>query len=196
MKTIRSRKREGSAVTDAVRERAIEKGNLRAQCEPHATNVRYIPDSRSIALEFSDSTAVLLPIANYPELAPLSGSELARLTLGFGGTALCLEESDLDIAIAGLVAASALPKSLANAVVAAAPPKVTYLKGIRRLGASRSSVDRVYVNLHETWEIQYWTKALGVSEEALRHAALGVKDIRKEHIDENGGDSAITYFRV
>lgn len=196
MTTIRSRKREGAAVTEAVRQRAVEKGNLRAQCEPHATNVRYVPDSRSIALEFSDSTAVLLPIANYPELAPLSSNELARLTLGFGGTALCLEERNLDIAIAGLVAASAPLKSLASAVVAAAPPKPTYIETRRRLDVGRSPAKRVYVNLHETWEILYWTEALGVSEEELRQAALGIEDIRREHLQDKGDESTMTYFPV
>jgi Protein of unknown function (DUF2442) len=55
---------------------------------------------------FSDDSAVLLPIRNYPELATLSKSELSRLSLGFGGSALCFHENDLHISIAGLVAAS------------------------------------------------------------------------------------------
>lgn len=196
MKTIRSRKREDTAVTEAVRQRAIEKGSLRAQCEPHATNVRYLPDNSSIVLEFSDSTAVVLPISNYPELAPLSSSELARLTLGFGGTALCLQERDLDIAIAGLVAASEPLKSLASAVVAAGPPKASYVTIRRSFGDKRPPTKRVYVNLHETWEIQYWTEALGVSEEEFRHVIRGVEDIRREHYQSDGDEKEMTYFPV
>ena len=34
----------------------------------------------------------------------------------------------------------------------------------------RGAQDRSRINVNESWELQYWTKALGVSEEQLRDA--------------------------
>jgi hypothetical protein len=34
----------------------------------------------------------------------------------------------------------------------------------------RGPADRSRINLSESWELKYWTKALGVSEEQLRAA--------------------------
>jgi hypothetical protein len=35
---------------------------------------------------------------------------------------------------------------------------------------SRGPQDRSRINLHEKWEVQYWTKELGVTEEELQEA--------------------------
>jgi hypothetical protein len=35
---------------------------------------------------------------------------------------------------------------------------------------NRGPQDRDRINLHEAWEVAYWTKALGVSKEALERA--------------------------
>ena len=35
---------------------------------------------------------------------------------------------------------------------------------------NRGQQDRSRINLHEKWEVQYWTKELGVSEEELEQA--------------------------
>ena len=35
---------------------------------------------------------------------------------------------------------------------------------------NRGQQDRSRINLHEKWEVQYWTKELGVSEEELAKA--------------------------
>ncbi len=50
--------------------------------------------------------AIGFPIRDYPELAALSEDELNRLSIGFGGKALCLDSQDLHVSIAGLVQAS------------------------------------------------------------------------------------------
>lgn len=38
----------------------------------------------------------------------------------------------------------------------------------------RGTPDRSRINVNEPWEIQYWTKALGVSEQQLRTAVSKV----------------------
>lgn len=47
------------------------------------------------------------------------------------------------------------------------------------------SQDRSRINVHEEWEVRYWTEALGVSREALEKAvaAVGVSaDKVREHL--------------
>lgn len=39
---------------------------------------------------------------------------------------------------------------------------------------NRGSPDRDRINVNEDYEVQYWTKALGVSPEALREAVAAV----------------------
>ena len=105
------------AVTDDVLRRAFERGQQRRPAL-HASAVQYLADSQSLRIGFSDLSAVILPVKNYPELAQLSHAQLDRLVLGFAGSALCLEEQDLHVSIAGLVSASAPLMEMAATVVA------------------------------------------------------------------------------
>ena len=49
--------------------------------------------------------------------------------------------------------------------------------------SNRGPADRIRVNVHEAYEVQYWTKALGCTAEELKAAvkAVGVmvEDVRK-----------------
>ena len=131
MKTIIARKTYGKPVTEEVRDEAIARGRQRSIAEPHVTALRYLQSRRAIELDFVDGTAITLPIEKYDELAALSEDALSRLGLGFGGSVLCLDERDLHISIAGLVAASQPLKEVAAAVTAVrskrqgAKPKVS-----------------------------------------------------------------------
>jgi hypothetical protein len=48
---------------------------------------------------------------------------------------------------------------------------------------NRGQQDRSRINMNEKWEVQYWTKELGVSEEELRQiiqqAGNNVTDVRQ-----------------
>lgn len=48
---------------------------------------------------------------------------------------------------------------------------------------NRGPADRAKINVHESWEVDYWTKELGVSEEKLIAAVLAagpaVKSVRQ-----------------
>ena len=77
-----------------------------------------MPDSKSLLIGFADNSAVVLPVKNYPELAKLKRVQLENLALGFAGSALCLEEKDLHVSIAGLVSASAPLMAMAATIVA------------------------------------------------------------------------------
>jgi hypothetical protein len=57
-------------------------------------------------VSFADLSAVALPVKNHPELASLTSANLNQLTLGFDGSALCLDDRDLHVSIAGLISAS------------------------------------------------------------------------------------------
>ena len=118
MNTVVAKNRFDEPVTDEVLRRAVERGQQRRRPALHASAVRYVADSRSLRIDFADQSAVVLPVKNYPELAKLSRAELGRLALGFAGSALCLEEQDLHVSIAGLVSASAPLMEMAATVVA------------------------------------------------------------------------------
>jgi hypothetical protein len=49
---------------------------------------------------------------------------------------------------------------------------------------NRGPQDRSRINMNEKWEVQYWTKELGVSEEELRQiiqqAGNNVSDVRQQ----------------
>jgi hypothetical protein len=50
---------------------------------------------------------------------------------------------------------------------------------------NRGPADRSKINVHEKWEVDYWTKHFGVSEQKLRDAvkAVGVSaDAVKRHL--------------
>jgi Protein of unknown function (DUF2442) len=93
-------------VTQVVLSQAIERGRTRGGQGVHATTVKYLPILKSLLISFADHSAVALPVRNYPELAALSAADLGKLTLGLGGSALCLDARDLHVSIAGMVAAS------------------------------------------------------------------------------------------
>jgi len=119
MKTLKAQNRFDEPVTPAVLERAIERGRNRRAPRLHATVVQYLSSSKSLMIGFADQSAVTLPVKNYPELANLSVIELNHLAVGFGGSALCLEELDLHVSIAGLVSASESLMEMAATVIAA-----------------------------------------------------------------------------
>ncbi|MEX8520221.1 MAG: DUF2442 domain-containing protein [Leptothrix sp. (in: b-proteobacteria)] len=118
MKTLQARERFDEPVTAPVLAHAIERGRQRRSPGLHATSVAYLPAFQSVLIGFADQSAVALPVKNYPELAELDATELARLALGYGGSALCLEERDLHVSIAGLVSASQPLMDLAATVIA------------------------------------------------------------------------------
>ena len=180
MKTLLARKTYGKPVTEEVREEAIVRGKQRSIAEPHATALRYLKRRSAIELDFADGTAITLPIEKYDELAPLSEDDRERLALGFGGSVLCLEERDLHVSIAGLVAASKSLKEVA-AAVAGVRAVVSFTEPIKKGGLGNRKVDWIFnqINSAGSAEIEYLTNALGVSEEKLTKALQGFNEIRK-----------------
>ena len=118
MKTIKAQERFDEPVTPAVLAQAIDRGRQARRPGLHATTVQYLPALSSLLIGFADETAVALPLKNYPELAALETADLHRLEIGFGGNALCLNDRDLHLSIAGLVAASAPLMALAATLIA------------------------------------------------------------------------------
>ena len=117
-KISKVKERADQPVTPTSLKAAIERGQKRRSTELQARTVAYLEGAKSLMIGFSDDSAVLLPIKNYPELIMLQKADLSRLSLGFTGTALCLEERDLHISIAGLIAASEPLMSMASVMIA------------------------------------------------------------------------------
>ena len=118
MTTMKASTRFDEPVTQKVLDQAIERGRQRASAGVRATAVQYVPQFGSLLFSFVDRSAVALPVSNYPELAALDESDLQALTLGFGGSAVCLKARDLHVSIAGLVLASQPLMDMAASLVA------------------------------------------------------------------------------
>ena len=108
----------GEPVTPNVLTNAIERGRNRGGTGVHATSVKYVPLLKSLLVSFADRSAVALPVKNYPELAALTSADLNKLTLEFGGSALCLDDHDLHVSIAGLLSASKPLMEMAATLIA------------------------------------------------------------------------------
>ncbi|ABM40206.1 DUF2442 domain-containing protein [Polaromonas naphthalenivorans] len=123
--TVKVQSRFDEPVTQESLAKAIARGRQRGGEGIHATALQYLPQLQSLLFGFADHSAVALPVRNYPELAALDDAELQALTLGFGGSALCLETRDLHISIAGLVSASAPLMDMAATLIAARNGRAT-----------------------------------------------------------------------
>lgn len=119
MKALRTTNKFDETVTTAVLARAIARGKAQHSHGLRASAVQYLHALKSLLIGFADHSALVLPVKNYPELAQLTGPQLGRLSIGFGGGALCLEERDLHVSIAGLVSASRPLMDMAATVIAA-----------------------------------------------------------------------------
>lgn len=118
MVRIKSTRRTDVPVTEKVLTQAIERGTKRKDAGVRASSLRYLPPIRSLLVVFADKSAVALPVDNYPELSALTVAQLKRVSLGIGGSALCLDEADMHVSIAGLVAASAPLRRMAMTIAA------------------------------------------------------------------------------
>jgi len=117
-KSIKASVRFDEPVTQDVLDQAVERGRQRASAGVRATAVQYVPQLGSLLFSFLDRSAVALPVNNYPELVALDEADLQALTLGFGGSALCLKARDMHISISGLVSASQPLMDMAASLVA------------------------------------------------------------------------------
>lgn len=116
--TIQAKNGFDEVVTPEVVQRAVALGRSRHRGSIHAQSLRYLPDTRALMIIFSDQTAIVLPVENYSELATLTGEELQQLSLCFAGSALCLNDRDLHVSIAGLMTMSQPLLEVAKTVAA------------------------------------------------------------------------------
>jgi hypothetical protein len=119
MKSIKAREHHDQPVTEEVLSAALAQGRKRTTSSLCAEVVCYSDEFKAVIVRFADQTAVLLPVANYPELAALTAEQLNRIDLGFGGSAVCLESQDLHLPVAGLVSDSTSLMEMATSVIAA-----------------------------------------------------------------------------
>lgn len=134
MKTIKAREHDDQPVTQRVLDQAVDQGRKRNPPNIQATTLRFLGELNALAIGFSDQTALLLPVASYPELRELSVEELEQIELGFGGKAVCLEHRDLHISIAGMISASESLMAVASSLIAA--------RNGRRVSAAKATASK------------------------------------------------------
>jgi hypothetical protein len=134
MKTIKARVHDDSPVTQRILTQAIDQGRTRIALNVQATTLSFLTELNALVIGFPDQSAILLPVANYPELSALSGEELGQVELGFGGQAICLEPHNLDISIAGLISASESLMAVASSLISA--------RNGRRISAAKATASK------------------------------------------------------
>lgn len=105
-------------VSSLALEKAVAAGRNRRE-KLHAAAVQYHPALESLLISFADGCALALPVKNYPEFSVLNTRQLEQISVGFAGTALCLDSQDLHVSITGLISASPSLLEMATSVVAA-----------------------------------------------------------------------------
>jgi hypothetical protein len=118
MTKVKAKETNDEVVTPTALARAIELGRTRRKSAPMAKSVCYLAEFESLAVRFADKVAILFPVKKYAEFARLNLSQLGRITIGFGGSALCLDEQDLHVSIAGMMSASQPLMALATTIIA------------------------------------------------------------------------------
>jgi hypothetical protein len=116
MKTIQASIQADRPVTEETLEQAIQRGELSRRSGLNARAVTWT--GHSLVISFEDGSGVLLPAKNYPEFDGFDDEDFADLKVGFAGTALCHEGSDLQVSIAGLISASKPLMDMASSVIA------------------------------------------------------------------------------
>lgn len=134
MKTIKAQELDDQPVTQRVLNQAIDQGRKRNAPNIQPTTLRFLSELNALAIGFSDQTALLLPVANYPELRELSVSELGQMELGFGGKAICLDHRDLYMSISGMISASESLMGVAGSLIAA--------RNGRRVSAAKATASK------------------------------------------------------
>lgn len=134
MKTIKAQELDDQPVTQRVLNQAIDQGRKRDAPNIQPTTLRFLSELNALAIGFSDQTALLLPVANYPELRELSVSELGQMELGFGGKAICLDHRDLHMSISGMISASESLMGVAGSLIAA--------RNGRRVSAAKATASK------------------------------------------------------
>lgn len=134
MKTIKAREHYDEPITQRILNQAIDQGRKRDTPNIQATTLRFMGELNALAIGFADQTALLLPVANYPELRELSVKELEQIELGFGGKAVCLEHRDLHISISGMISASESLMGVASSLIAS--------RNGRRISAAKATASK------------------------------------------------------
>ena len=102
MKTT-SENKEFNSLTQKELDFAIKKGEEYLKVNGYAKSIKFNEDSRMLIILFSNEKTVSLLVDNYPESKNLTNNDLKSITIGFAGTAICLESHDLHIYIDGLI---------------------------------------------------------------------------------------------
>lgn len=81
----------------------LEKGKLDMENEILACALEYFSENRFFRVFFNNKTAIDIPVNYYKEFDKISDDYLSKAFLSPAGSALCVEEYDLDISIQGLI---------------------------------------------------------------------------------------------
>ena len=104
-------------ITSAEYAAALATGQLASESEVRAQAVRYVPERDAVEILTSRGAGFLIPRRWIEALQDIALDELAKLTVWPDGSAIELEERDIQISVSGLLSA-VLPAMLPPRTVA------------------------------------------------------------------------------
>jgi hypothetical protein len=104
-------------ITSAEYAAALATGQLASESEVRAQAVRYVPERDAVEILTSRGAGFLIPRRWIEALQDIALDELAKLTVWPDGSAIELEERDIQISVSGLLSA-VLPAMLPPRAVA------------------------------------------------------------------------------
>jgi Protein of unknown function (DUF2442) len=113
-------------VTDAEYAAALAAGRMEAESEIRAQAVRYVPDRDAIEIVTTPNAGFLIPRQWTGALQDVSPEDLAKLEVWPDGSAIELEDHDIQISVHGLMTAR-LPAMLPPRAVAAIFPEFQWV---------------------------------------------------------------------
>lgn len=120
-------------ITDVEYAAAIAAGRAEAETEIRAQAVRYVPERDAIEIVTTGNAGFLIPRQWIAALQDVPEADLDRLEVWLDGSAIELEDRDIQISVHGLLAAL-LPAML--------PPRVVTAMFASRGGKARSEAKR------------------------------------------------------
>lgn len=105
-------------ITSAEYAAALATGQLASESEVRAQAVRYVPERDAVEILTSQGAGFLIPRQWIEALKDVALDELANLTVWPDGSAIELEDRDIQISVSGLLSA-VLPAMLPSRAVAA-----------------------------------------------------------------------------
>lgn len=191
---------QGSETSDAAIKSALTRGAKLAKVAPQAAKVEYMSVKKRMELTFPDGSTLGLPIAQFDEFARLTEKQRTTVQLAYNGSALRVEDADLVVSIAGMVAQLDMAHTLQRIAASLAGSVTTNAKAAAaRANGSAGGRPRKSVVLQSTAKTQaarHQTGTRVTTHKAVSPRTVGQKITSKVAAKPRGKAPALSKAKV